>query len=169
MRCRGPGGRARPSDEDFPGFWPAILSNIAKKMYFFRARHLVLIYTPKEAHSRIFVTGASIATNAGQKKLLFWGRQLVGPWPRDKNARGKESPQTKDWAKSKPRLTCQMSGGGRTYFGNLEPGVTKEELEDACCKYGKVADVWVARNPPGFAFVVRLRTCVRGCRHVPHA
>ena len=76
----------------------------------------------------------------------------------------------KDWAKSGlARLTCQMSGGGRTYFGNLEPGVTKEELEDACCKYGKVADVWVARNPPGFAFVVRLRTCFRGCRHVPHA
>ena len=27
------------------------------KKFFFRARHLVVIYTPKEAHSRIFVTG----------------------------------------------------------------------------------------------------------------
>ena len=31
-----------------------------QKNGFFRARHLVLIYTPKEAHSRIFVTGGSI-------------------------------------------------------------------------------------------------------------
>ena len=46
-----------------------------------------------------------------------------------------------------------MSGGGRTYFGNLEPSVTKEQLEDVCSGYGKVTDIWVARNPPGFAFV----------------
>ena len=31
-----------------------------KKKFFFRARHLVVIYTPKEAHSRIFVTGGSV-------------------------------------------------------------------------------------------------------------
>ena len=37
-----------------------IFSNIAKKKVFFSARHLVLIYTPKEAHSRIFVTGGSV-------------------------------------------------------------------------------------------------------------
>ena len=29
------------------------------KSVFFRARHLVVIHTPKEAHSRIFVTGVS--------------------------------------------------------------------------------------------------------------
>jgi len=28
--------------------------------YFFRAHHLVVIYTPKEAHSRIFVTGGAV-------------------------------------------------------------------------------------------------------------
>ncbi len=43
----------------------------------------------------------------------------------------------------------------RVYFGNLDPGTQKEELADVCEKYGKLADVWIARNPPGFAFIVR--------------
>ena len=38
--------------------------------------HLVVIYTPKEAHSRIFVTGGSVfgVTNAGQKNISILGR-----------------------------------------------------------------------------------------------
>jgi len=31
-----------------------------KKKFFYRAHHRILIYTPKEAHSRIFVTGGSV-------------------------------------------------------------------------------------------------------------
>ena len=31
-----------------------------KKKDFFRARHLVVIYNPKGAHGRIFVTGGSV-------------------------------------------------------------------------------------------------------------
>ena len=31
-----------------------------KKSFFFRARHLVVIYNSKEAHGRIFVTGGSV-------------------------------------------------------------------------------------------------------------
>jgi len=38
LRCR-----ARPSDEDFPGFWPMNFSKIAKKKFFFRARHLLVL------------------------------------------------------------------------------------------------------------------------------
>ncbi|KAK2702548.1 hypothetical protein QYM36_018840, partial [Artemia franciscana] len=30
---------------------------------------------------------------------------------------------------------------------------SQEELEDAFSRYGRVRKVWVARNPPGFAFV----------------
>ena len=46
-----------------------------EKHFFFRARHLVVIYTPKEAHSRIFVTGGSvIAWQMLVKKTLFLGR-----------------------------------------------------------------------------------------------
>ena len=31
-----------------------------KKKFFFRVHHRILIYTPKEAHSRNFVTGGSV-------------------------------------------------------------------------------------------------------------
>ena len=52
---------ARPSDDDFTVFWGGKLEK-HKKKFFFRAQHLVVvvIYTPKEAHSRIFVTGGSV-------------------------------------------------------------------------------------------------------------
>ena len=39
------------------------------------------------------------------------------------------------------------------YIGNLGNNASKYDLEDACTKYGPLRDVWVARNPPGFAFV----------------
>ena len=63
--------------EDFPGFW---LPTICQKNKFFRKAHdRILIYTPKEAHSRIFVTGdvSNPVTNVGQKKTNSWGGQLV--------------------------------------------------------------------------------------------
>jgi hypothetical protein len=51
------------------------------KTVFFRAR--LVIYTPKEAHSRIFVTGGSVI--ARQMLAIFfscWRGELVGalPW-----------------------------------------------------------------------------------------
>ena len=42
----------------------------------------------------------------------------------------------------------------RVYVGNLEDGCSKRELEREMEHYGPLRDVWVARNPPGFAFVV---------------
>ena len=39
------------------------------------------------------------------------------------------------------------------YIGNLGNNASKYDIEDACTKYGPLRDVWVARNPPGFAFV----------------
>ena len=39
------------------------------------------------------------------------------------------------------------------YIGNLDPSVQKDELIDIANAYGKLVDVWVARNPAGFAFV----------------
>ena len=75
LRCR-----ARPSDEDFPGFWPMNFSKIAKKKFFFRARHLLVlnfwstVYTPKEARSRIFVTGGQYSRDkCWRKKIVFRG------------------------------------------------------------------------------------------------
>jgi len=41
----------------------------------------------------------------------------------------------------------------KVYIGNLGNNGNKYELEDSFGKYGTIKNVWVARNPPGFAFV----------------
>lgn len=38
-------------------------------------------------------------------------------------------------------------------MGNLLNNASKNELEDVFSKYGPIRNVWVARNPPGFAFI----------------
>jgi len=48
----------------------------------------------------------------------------------------------RDWA-----VECKV------YIGNLGNNASKYDLEDAFAKYGPLKNVWVARNPPGFAFV----------------
>ena len=70
LRCR-----ARPPDDVFTVFW----GGKALKKFFFRARHRILIYTPKEAHSRIFVTGGSVIAwqMLAKKKYYSRGGQLV--------------------------------------------------------------------------------------------
>jgi len=42
---------------------------------------------------------------------------------------------------------------GKLYVGDLPRNVDEHELEDAFRKIGTVRNLWVARNPPGFAFV----------------
>lgn len=41
----------------------------------------------------------------------------------------------------------------KVYVGGLGDEGKKEEIERAFKNFGPVHDVWVARNPPGFAFV----------------
>lgn len=41
----------------------------------------------------------------------------------------------------------------KVYVGDLGNNASKQELEDAFGYYGHLRSVWVARNPPGFAFV----------------
>lgn len=41
----------------------------------------------------------------------------------------------------------------KVYVGDLGNGAAKGELERAFNYYGPLRSVWVARNPPGFAFV----------------
>ncbi|PWA71427.1 serine/arginine-rich splicing factor RSZ21A [Artemisia annua] len=41
----------------------------------------------------------------------------------------------------------------RVYVGNLDPRVSERELEDEFRVYGVLKNVWVARRPPGYAFV----------------
>ncbi len=48
---------------------------------------------------------------------------------------------------SRGDLACKV------YVGNLGSSAGRREIEDEFCKYGPLKNVWVARNPPGFAFV----------------
>ncbi|ERL89049.1 hypothetical protein D910_06427 [Dendroctonus ponderosae] len=41
----------------------------------------------------------------------------------------------------------------KVYVGDLGNSASKQEIEDAFRHYGPLRNVWVARNPPGFAFV----------------
>nr|XP_043631651.1 serine/arginine-rich splicing factor RSZ21-like [Erigeron canadensis] len=41
----------------------------------------------------------------------------------------------------------------RVYVGNLDQRVTERDLEDEFRVYGVLKNVWVARRPPGYAFV----------------
>ncbi|KAL9981580.1 hypothetical protein ACROYT_G010301 [Oculina patagonica] len=54
-------------------------------------------------------------------------------------------------------MCVKMSRGGgpyhKVYVGGLGENGTKEEIEREFEKFGRLHDVWVARNPPGFAFV----------------
>ncbi len=41
----------------------------------------------------------------------------------------------------------------KVYVGGLSRNASREEIENAFGRYGKLRNVFVARNPPGFAFV----------------
>lgn len=41
----------------------------------------------------------------------------------------------------------------KVYVGNLSESCLKADVEGAFSKFGSLKNVWVARNPPGFAFV----------------
>lgn len=58
--------------------------------------------------------------------------------------------------------------GCKVYIGNLAEGASKADIEDAFSKYGPLRNVWVARNPPGFAFVEfeDSRDAEDACRHL---
>jgi len=46
-----------------------------------------------------------------------------------------------------------MGDQNRLYVGGLVEGVQKDDLEKLFGDFGGVENVWVASNPPGFAFV----------------
>ncbi|VVC46083.1 RNA recognition motif domain [Cinara cedri] len=41
----------------------------------------------------------------------------------------------------------------KVYIGNLKSNASKYEIEDLFTKYGPLKNIWIARNPPGFAFI----------------
>jgi len=42
----------------------------------------------------------------------------------------------------------------KIYIGDLGSDGTRYELEDAFSAFGTVRNIWIARKPPGFAFVL---------------
>lgn len=48
----------------------------------------------------------------------------------------------------------RQAEGYRVFIGGVDPRVGKVELEREFDRFGTITDVWVARNPPGFAFIV---------------
>jgi len=42
----------------------------------------------------------------------------------------------------------------KVYIGDLGSDGTRYELEEAFSVYGAVKNIWVAKKPPGFAFVL---------------
>ncbi|ESO93456.1 hypothetical protein LOTGIDRAFT_70076, partial [Lottia gigantea] len=48
----------------------------------------------------------------------------------------------------------KTQGGYRIFIGDLGHRIGKFEIEKEFEKYGSIVDTWVARDPPGFAFVV---------------
>merc|ERR1712020_335457 len=51
------------------------------------------------------------------------------------------------------RMTRDWDPDCKVFIGGLRDDANKYDLEDAFSKYGPVRNVWVARRPPGFAFV----------------
>ncbi|OQR72778.1 hypothetical protein BIW11_01240 [Tropilaelaps mercedesae] len=47
----------------------------------------------------------------------------------------------------------QQDNHNRIFVGGIGDNVNKEDLESVFSKYGRLTNVWVAQNPPGFAFV----------------
>ena len=41
----------------------------------------------------------------------------------------------------------------KVHIGNLDPLVTQLQMEDEAKQFGPTTSVWVARSPPGFAFI----------------
>ena len=46
-----------------------------------------------------------------------------------------------------------MEPTNRLYLGNLDPATTQHEVEQEMHRFGRTISIWVARSPPGFAFV----------------
>ncbi|VEL25967.1 unnamed protein product [Protopolystoma xenopodis] len=50
-------------------------------------------------------------------------------------------------------MSRRVDYSAKIYVGDLPREASEREIEQAFRSYGKLRNVWVARNPPGFAFV----------------
>lgn len=43
--------------------------------------------------------------------------------------------------------------GGKVFCGNIRHDTEKDEVEEAFKTFGKIVNIWIAKQPPGFGFV----------------
>ena len=67
------------------------------------------------------------------------------------HSRGRRS---RSYSRSRSRSSSYDSEGYRVHVANLGLDCSRKELEHAFEKFGPLIEVWLARNPPCFAFVV---------------
>lgn len=51
------------------------------------------------------------------------------------------------------KMSRSRSSATKVYVGDLPRDASEKELGRVFDRYGNVRNVWVARNPPGFAFI----------------
>lgn len=73
-------------------------------------------------------------------KTEQFGSQIRVEFPKQSKHKGESEEEDK---KLKPRL----------FVGDLKEVVEKEQLKAAFDRFGTISDIWIAHNPPGFAFV----------------
>jgi len=73
-------------------------------------------------------------------KTEQFGSQIRVEFPKQSKHKGAAEEEDK---KLKPRL----------FVGDLKEVVEKEQLKAAFDRFGSISDIWIAHNPPGFAFV----------------
>nr|CAD7454398.1 unnamed protein product [Timema tahoe] len=110
--------------------------------------------------TRVCGTRVRVEMSSGRSRRGGGGRRGSGP-PRSRSPRRRTRSRSRSRSGS-PRRSRSDSRDRRyrdwdlsckVYVGNLGSSASKHDIESAFSKYGPLKNVWVARNPPGFAFV----------------
>ena len=124
-----------------------------------RIRNNKIVEAKKTAAKRALKKAA--ATIKSAKRVNVGGR-VVKPKPlmsvRTAAPPPRRPKSSVDKEKRKTRTASEAASGvkrgwRKLYVGDLRIDVTREEVEAEFDKIGVLNDVWLARNPPGFAFV----------------
>jgi len=73
---------------------------------------------------------------------------------RSRSGSRKRRDRSRSRSRGRRRRSRSRSRECKVYVGNLGNSASKSELEDEFEYYGKITSVWVARSPPGFAYII---------------
>lgn len=69
-------------------------------------------------------------------------------------SRGREHHRSRSYSRSRSRSSSYEEDGHRVHVADLGIDPSKREVEKAFERFGPVLEIWVAKNPPCFAFIV---------------